>query len=100
MTEEINTNLHKFKFEYVDSEESKYVRKMYGDKYLQETNEEIKTKLEILIVKLYHLIKVHEANYDRYIKLKTNQCVLSEEDILLLDGFQMKKLNLHNYNHY
>ena len=56
MTEEINTNLHKFKFEYVDSEESKYVRKMYGDKYLQETNEEIKTKLEILIVKLYHLI--------------------------------------------
>jgi hypothetical protein len=81
MTEEIDTNLYKFKFEYVDSEESKYVRKMYGDKYLQETNEEIKTKLEILIVKLYHLIEVHEANYDRYIKLKTNQYVLSEEDI-------------------
>lgn len=81
MIEEYITNLHKFKFEYDDSEESQYVRKLYGEKYLQETNEEQKTKLEKLIVELYNNIETDKANYDRYMKLKSKQYLLTENEI-------------------
>jgi hypothetical protein len=96
MTEEVLTDLHKFKFEYDDSEESQYVRKMYGDKYLQETNEEKKTKLKNLIVKLYSSIEVDKANSNRYNQIKSKQYVLSEDDIkkakdIIRDNFKGKK---------
>jgi hypothetical protein len=81
MIEESTTSLYKFKFEYDDSEESQYVRKLYGEKYLQETNEERKMKLEKFIVELYNRIEADKANYERYMKLKSKQVVLSEDDI-------------------
>ena len=81
MIEETTKNSYKFKFEYDDSEESQYVRKLYGEKYLQETNEEEKTKLEKLIVKLYQRIEIDNLHHQRYIQLKSKQYVLSEQEI-------------------
>jgi hypothetical protein len=74
-------NLHKFKFEYDDSEESQFVRKLYGNRYLQETNGEEKQKLKNLIIKLYNNIEDDKSNYERYMQRKTKQYVLTEDDI-------------------
>jgi hypothetical protein len=74
-------NLHKFKFEYDDSEESQYVRKLYGNRYLQETNEEEKQKLENLIIKLYYHIETDKKNYERYMQRQTKQYALTKDDI-------------------
>ena len=86
----------KFKFEYDNSEESQYVRKMFGEKYLQEKEEERKKKLEKYIVELYDEIDIDRANYARYIQLKTKQIVLTDDDIektrdIIRDTFKGQK---------
>jgi hypothetical protein len=96
MTEEATANLHKFKFEYDDSEESQYVLKLYGKKYLQETNEEKKKKLEMFIVELYHSIEIDKSNYKRYMQLKSKEYILTEDEInkvknIIRDTFKGKK---------
>jgi hypothetical protein len=96
MIEESNKNLHKFKFEYDDSEESQYVRKLYGEKYLLETNIEKKMQLENWIVKLYQQIEITTANHERYKQLKSKQIILSDDDInkvkdIIRDNFKGQK---------
>jgi hypothetical protein len=86
---------HKFKFEYDDSEESQYVRKLYGEKYLQETDPEQKIKWENLIIQLYRYIEIDRIQYERYMQLKTKQYVLSPDDIrkvkdIICDNFKGK----------
>jgi hypothetical protein len=93
---EESTNLPKFKFEYDNSEESQYVRKLYGERYLLETNIEKKMQLENWIVNLYKQIEISAANCERYKQLKTKEIILSDDDInkakdIIRDNFKGQK---------
>ena len=69
-----------FKFEYDDSEESQYVRKWYGEKYLRETDEEKRAKLKMDIIKMYRLIDMDKSQHERYKQIQAKQYTLSEHD--------------------
>ena len=62
-----------FKFEYDDSEESQYVRKWYGERYLLETDEEKRAKLKMDIIKVYRLIDLDKSQHERYKQIQSKQ---------------------------
>jgi hypothetical protein len=69
-----------FKFEYDDNEESQYVRKLYGEKYLRETDEEKRAKLKMDIMRVYRLIDMDKSQHERYKQIQAKQYTLSEHD--------------------
>ena len=57
------------------------MRKLYGENYLRETDEEKKAKLKMNIIRVYHLIDLDKSQCERYNQIQSKQYILSEDDM-------------------